>query len=226
MGHVDVGVETISSDRNSSGNDQRFSPGPVVGPQAKEGRGNHLANAVWSYNPAQETRICCGINLQEHVSQWVKHWVFYTASNTLSELETPRTLYCNALSGAINLRSLSPAMHQTNKSALLPSLGMAHLQETPGVFVQHCWCPGQETELQQHGRHFPCQEQGVTSIVSAHAWICPGLQGFCKNSSSINATFDDTSRSLPRLYSSKFAFETAFYSSRGTKIPAQIKLKF
>lgn len=43
---------------------------------------------------------------------------------------------------------------------------------------------------------------------------------------SISLTFSDTSTSLPTLYSSKFAFETASYSSRGTKILAQIKLKF
>lgn len=83
MGQVDVGIQTISSHWNSSGNDQRFSPGPVVGPQAKQGRGNHLANAVWSYDPAQETRIRRGIDLQEHTSQlcgWSTEG-FYIISN-------------------------------------------------------------------------------------------------------------------------------------------------
>lgn len=106
---------------------------------------------------------------------------------------------------------------------------MAHLKQTPAVFAQHCWSSGLETELQQYGRHFPCQEQGVTSIVSAHAWICPDLQGwyafsFLLQEFCTSLTYNDTSRPLSRVCPSKFSFETAFYSSRGTKILPQIKV--
>lgn len=45
------------------------------------------------------------------------------------------------------------------------------------------------------------------------------LQEFCTS-----LTFNDTSRSLSRVCPSKFSFETAFYSSRGTKILPQIKV--
>ncbi|KAG7250488.1 hypothetical protein CRUP_015070 [Coryphaenoides rupestris] len=60
---VHVGVVDVGQDVDQQGADQRLPPGPVIGPEAKKGRGHHLAEAVGRHHPAQKAGISRAIDL-------------------------------------------------------------------------------------------------------------------------------------------------------------------
>lgn len=64
-----VRVVDVGRDIDKYGADQRLSAGPVIGPEAKKGRGHHLTQTIGCHHPAKKTGICSGINLGEQMER-------------------------------------------------------------------------------------------------------------------------------------------------------------